>query len=599
MRPNQRANVMLCVFTAISFAVVRGGAVGADEPIDAALDLVPAGALAAVIVPNCASTSDQLGRLNDVLGLRVPELVDVLSEMKQRSGLREGIVDDGAAIFIVRGLFANAAAVPGIALLPVEDFGRFTANFETETVDGVSRLQMPGGRAPYAKPIPGYAVVGADRQSVASFQPPSTPGAWLKMMGPIGRYRLALADVGLIINVEKIAPMLQPLVTEVLRFQLDNSALIPEDRRAGCAALFGITDASISAFLRDTRAVVLALDLQNDGVSLSVTAQFRGDSPLAGLFHGKGPATPELLVNLPDDPFLMAAAVNTNGFSLQKFFPKLVEHVPGEMSGVAQILRHEENLVAQLRGQAFVIYGDRARGQSGEAAIQYAAALEVADSKTFIRTVREMLTAINGQVLQMAPGVEATITASYRANERAIGGIQCDRYEIHYEFLQNDEQRQVYSSEMVRMLGLDQSSGYIAAIDEHRVVQTNTTDAQMISKLVAAARAPTGLGAQGAIPVARMSDLDASPDLEMYANITDILRFAEPWIGRQAPRAPRHGGAAQQDESRLLVVRADLASGGVGGRVFIPMHVLRRISHALALPQSSQFGGAMPLPHRR
>jgi len=596
MRLIHPSKVMLCVAAATLLAAARGGLADDRSQFDAALDLLPADAVAAVIVPRCSATSEQLGRVNEILGLRVPELVDVLGELKQRSGLRKGFRNDGTAIFIVRGPFAMAAAVPGVALLPVDDFGRFTADFQVETVEGVSRLEMPDGRAPFAKPIPGYAVVGADRQSVASYQPPRTAGVWKKMLGPLGTIRLRESDFGVIINVEKVAPVLQPLVTQALRFQLDNNVLISQEQRAACAAMFGMAGDSIAAFLRDTQAIGLALDLQKGGVALSVTAQFRPDSPLAGLFHGKGTAAPELLANLPDDPYLMAAAANTNGFSLQKLLPPLLERLPAAMGGIEKLLPHQRKLVAQLRGQAMVIYGDRPQEPGGEAAMKFAAALEVADSKAYVEAIREYLEAFDGQTLPLMPGGEVTVTCSYRPNERVVGGIQCDRYEVRYAYPEGYEQQIGPWADFMKLMGMEGAAGYIAAVDEHRIVQTNTTDAQLISKLVAAARTQRGLGTQGPIREAREVVSGPAAALEMFLSVADILRFAEPWIGAQP--GPNQG-AGQLAESRPVAIRGELEGDAAAGRVFVPMGVLHRIRQMVAPQEGNQFGGPGQMPYGR
>jgi hypothetical protein len=538
-----------------------------SNPVASAFDHVPADAAAALIVPDCARADGKLKLINEMLGFNKPALNDVLAELKQRIGIRTGFNDVGAAMFLLQDPALPGGIQNGLTLLPVEDFDRFIGNFERRPVKGITRLQMADGRRPFAKSVPGYAVIGSDESRLHAYETTKGSAHWHEAMGAAGQRCLEGADVLLLVNVERFRPVLTPLLRSAMAHVLPGDAGAESARRASLRAMAKLSQAGGLAFLRDARTVILSISAEPDALSLTVSCQFRDASPLAELFKGGGPAAPELLALLPEDRFFMAVAMNLEAFSFGRIMESAEEHLD-ESSGVrAAMWRHQSDLATRMRGEAVVMYGDGGSAAAGTLSLRLAVALDVADGDAYKRAFRDVLGSLDGTRLDAGLAAGSLVTTAYRVNEQRVGKVNCDRYEVRVESTDPAADPSQAAEGPWSIRGPADTAGYVATVSGRRVVQTNSTDAELISGLVVAAESQRGLGVEDDIESLRKSWLGPEADMEIYMNVAEGMRLLGPLLGIGQHSVPA--------DLPMPAVWAQVRKGGVVMRVRVPMAVLQ------------------------
>jgi len=417
-----------------------------------------------------------------------------------------------------------AGAAAGVVLLPVTDYDQFVAAFSANADEPVTQLRMPGERRPYAKSIAGYAGVGINQEMVAAFKPPGNAKFWQDRLGKSGRGCLARSEVGLIINLERLAPVVQPMLEQTLQFQSENQTVDSHHGRA----MATVTNSALAAFLRDTQTLVLALDADNQGVGLTVSAQFKPETRLAELFNGHGTAAAALLGRLPQDRFLVTSAINVQGLGLIPMVRDLIDHLPMDQLGdVAPMIQSQTELMQQVKAQAWALYDDSSLAPG---AFPFGAILEVSDSAAYLKRFQNFLNQVDGKTISIIPFNEVAISASYTARARQVGKVVVDGYELRYEYSPKIPEMLSPAEPVFKMMGMRGAVGYIAMIDPHHIVQTGTRDVSLINKLVTSAQNDQGLGQDSQIPKLRAVGLGSNAAFEMYAHLPQISNYVSRMI---------------------------------------------------------------------
>ncbi len=596
------------VLASVSLFVTTGALGASTEKIDAVLDLVPPDAAVVVVVPDCGQLSRHLARLNEAAGLGVVKLADALGEFRQRSGIIKGFNDGGAAVVVLDDPLATAGRKRGLTLLPVADYPAFLANFQANDQESVTRLAMLDQREPFAKWVPsvkgaadaavdsqvsegtkdngpaaapGHVVLGAEERAVSTYERPMASSTWRGRLGESGLACLRRCDIALVLDLKKLAPTWRGRVEQALASGAAGDA--PSD--GSLSGVQEIARDSALALLRDGRCAVVALDADGLGLGITGAVTFKPGSALAKTFRGGGLAAPALLERLPEAEYLVAGAINAAGLSLPDLADALSERAPAMVSGVFQQMFAEQMALMRLvHGQAL---GLGAGGGGGDRvgdgpAFTVSTVMEVSDSRSYVKAFEAYLESLNGQSIGMLPGVQATARCTYRGNEQMVGRVSVDRFETVYAYPEGVE-----LPEFLESLGFSGSAGYLAAVGRRHVVQTNTTDATVVNRLIAAAPAADdsepGLGQAGLIAALRRAGLGPESALEVYLDVSGIAQEAARWIEAITGQAFFQPPAESLSSVALW---AHAANNGLSTRVYVPAAAIRWVSHTFAPTES-------------
>jgi len=602
--------MVLAVLMALAWATP---ALAAPAPLPQALGLVPADASFVLMVPNMSSLSQKLAMINDSMGLNKPELADVLGQFKGMTGMNAGLDDNGSLLVIVTDLTGVIAQdhsdPPMLILAPVTDYGAFVEGLGGQAGQAVTTLSKPGPMANgFAKQIPGYAVIGQDMALVRDFQPGNGAGELAQTAGKLGTECLASSDAFFMVNVHSLAPALGPKLQEELAKAKEQ--MMAELNTAGqdaqgdnpmaelAVAAFDIYSDVVQSAVRDTSGVVIGIDITEHGVGFTETAQFKPDSPLAGLFANGGGAK-TLMDRLADKPYLMAYSMIFKDAGIHQLVEMLGARLPVEQVPLfAQLIEPEIGLASKTNGAAFVYYAPDVNQQQAMMIPGVPSAVMVVDTTDangYLALYKTMLEDLNGFTMDLgpvgdpdAPEMAISFSAVYKPDVLELDGVQVSEYQVQYNLPPSIIQEMGAAGPMV-MMAMSQftsQGGYIAAKGPY-VVMTTTTDVTVMRKALSALDQPVGLGSRQTISQVRAEMAGGDPLGESYISIAGIVDFANMFIAMMGqPPIPVPA------DLQPIGMSTRLEDHGVSGRLFIPLSTAQFCKDA-ALQGMMMMGGVM------
>lgn len=601
----------------ISMAWTAGAAAGAGPQLPGVLHAVSPDPAVLVVIPNLSQFSHKVADLNDRLDLGHPQMTDLLGEFKLQTGIEQGLDEAGSLAIVISDLTGsiNRNEEPAfIMLVPVSDYTAFVRNFNGQPGVALTELTMPDGKPGFAKNIGQYAVLGQNRKVVAAYQPSGGTQQLSQCLGKVGQQCMRSSDAVLMINVEKLAPALEPklqrLIDEAMQ-QLDHvsTADPAADMLPMGKAVLTMYANAIKAGLRDTSSVVIGLDLSDKGFGLTESAQFKPGSFLAKVFSDGGGAANQLS-RLGDQPYLVAMAMDLQGLDCGALVDELLAGLPEEqqLGWLGPVIQQGIALARPLKGVASVYYPPSQPGAMGQNMFTGVAVYHVDDAPAYLRATQKYIEACDAMSFPAAGSgraadggadgqpQETTVDATYTPNVLQVDGIQVDQYETRINFPPSAMQEMGPMMPIMMMMGAGGQSGFLAAKGDY-VVATTKPDAQLIKRALASLDSQAGLGSRGAIAAVRRS-LPADLTYEMYISVTGITDTANSFMtmfGMPPVEAPQN--------LPPIAMGVAVQNSGVISRLFVPMPVVTfckdTIDHFSEMSNGNGGGGGNQQRHHR
>lgn len=563
----------------------------------APLDLVPAGAQMAIIVPSLSGLSQKIAALNNALGLNVPGMADALGEFKQNAGLTQGLRDDGPLVVSLPQITGNpdGGSPAFLVAVPVSKYGEFVRSLSGNPDNALSELKMPDGQNAFSKNIggeAGFAIIGAQKALVEGFQA-GGGAATLASAGKVGARAISGSDVSIVFNVQSMAPTLQPMLQSAMAIAMMEATRGQNDPAMAATqkAITGMYSDALSALLRDTAIAVVGLDLSEAGVGMSWTAQLKPNSYMAGIFTNGSPAA-GLITKLPERPYLFAMAMNFGNVNVKQMVTDAMAKLPEANVGgpVVGMIRSWLPLMGTIQGLSQAYYVPPG-GAVGGSMLQSAGVISTTDARGYIQAFQTQATALNGKQFPMgkpanpnAPVPAITFTTNYNANAVQVDGVNVDQYQV--SFTLPPELAQQAGPAAMMLMGGNGYTGFIAAANNF-VVQTTVPDMQLVKAALASIKDNAGIGAAGPIPAVR-AKLPPDAAMEAYVNLGGAVSLANGFLA--AFGAPQIN---VPPDLSPIAMGLGVEQSGLAYRLYVPMDTMKFVKE-LSMQVGQMRGGAAP-----
>jgi hypothetical protein len=547
-----------CVAVASVTYMVAVQGVNADVPV--ALSQAPEGAQLVAIIPSMSELSGKLAMLNQTLGIDQDEMTDALGAFKAEVGIGDGLDDAGSALFVVQDLATaiQAEEEPDVLMiLPVTDYAAFVASFQAEGAApagaGVTELVLPDGQAGFAKESGGYAVLGNSEQAVADYTPGGDADAVGSRVGELGQHYLAGCDAAIYIDLEALAPTLITAIdegiTEALASfeQVAEMGMMQESDLETMRAMMTLYATAGKAIVGSSQGFVVALDINEHGIGITDSIQFKADSPVMKYLPGGGSGTASILARLPKGSYIVAGAYDAKSLAFSDLFEAAMAVLP-EDNPQADLYRKCMPLVKQVQQYAGVFYTpDPNALMTGTGALNVLQTYKVDDSASFMTQAKDYISDMNGMSIPMAvPGVGAdgeeaamTYTTSYTDNALQLDGVQVDQYSMQ---VQMPQQMMMQMGPMAGMMQMFTNFNGYATEDDGHYISSTTLDQQLISKGLASGKTGDGMGADDKLAEVREKAIPPGAAAEAYLSFAGIIETVGPMammFGMPAIEAPQ------------------------------------------------------------
>ena len=589
----------VCVLS-VALSIVQSVVASTEhDGMRAALNLIPADAPVALVVPNLADLSHKIAKLNEeALGSSVPQMADVLGTMKLMGGAIHGVNDAGAFVAYITSIEGlvddnHASEPPYVVLVPVSDYAAFVGNFGGNADAAMTELTLTGGSQGFAKKVGGYAAISATQELVAGYENPNAVAAIASGVGAVGRQSFSISDVFVVANFKAMAPVIMPKLQELMgMFEegfeqgLAEEAADPEVMQLGQTIMRLYID-GIRAMVRDTSMAVAGLDITSKGVGMSYTLQLEPESKMGQVITTGGGAARQL-ARLSNGPYMFASGMDFQGIDVPALLNKVLAKFPEEgegdgAGGFMSVLKQEIDLGIHTKGMGMAYLLPKADPNNlmpmmGGAGLNAVVVIETADGDgaAYLKKVEKLILDINGLKLgdmDPAGGPDAqpmTMNAKYTPNVMQIDGVQVDSFQVQYQLPPQMMQEMGPMAPMMMMMGGMGYNGYAAANGSCVVMTTTTDAATMKLALASASQQDGGLGVDGPIKRVREMALLNDPTYESYISIPGVMGMGNMFLGMMG-QAPVEVPA----DMPPVAMAKSIKDHGVSIRVYVPIDVIK------------------------
>jgi len=616
---NQRAAVLSMIAamilwltgSAAAAAPADGGGAGPAQPevriesMPEIVKMIPAGAAAAVMAPDLGAIQADVGALMKAIGVEAEEAKTPVTTLLKQAGLAEG-VDLKRGMAVVLPNFNLMGEPKPIILLPITGEGAFLANFEgvkeVEGGDGLIEGRAKKGNLGRAvmRIQGGYAQLAEGADQLGRFEAGAgEAGALWERLGRVGQSQFAMNQATAYLNLEKVGPMVAPLVQMGLmqaKAQMRNN---PEQLQElggpeAAGALIDMYGRAIKAVLTQSHALVLGLNGGAEGAAIRYGVQFKPGSEPAKVFTPS--AAPELGLNrLPAGEAMMAGVMDMRAMNfgpLAEGFAAVVKQMPEDSPMTKLMGVYQEGLkMTELTDQAsFAWYAPALKeGEQPQAdsvldlAVVYTtdepdklAKVTAGYNESMVEAMAELAKA-QGMDDQTYEKLRKSMKVE-REVER-INGKPVDRVTLDMETMM----MQPGGGELPKAMD-GEMSVYWTTTDEALVGATGET-MDRLQQTLGVAGGSGELGKRSAYRSLRRH-LPADRCAEFFVDVTALVKWAMAMEGEVGAAAPEMGPMAMSLTSR---------AGGAGATVYLPSGMLKEAVEGLGpLLQLMMMGGMGP-----
>lgn len=534
---------------------------GTAAAMPAVLDRVPTDAAIVVAVPSVDQLEKDIKAVAELVGQPLPVGVEaILSQM----GITTGFNKAGAMVIVMNELPVDGGEKSTLVLVPTSDYAGLLKGFETKPSGGIDEVKMPTGESAFVRSLDGgYAIVGADKALVEKFGPGGHAAAHEKAIGPAGKSLADNSDMFIVVNVEKIRPLLK---------QGFDSAM--ETMAAQMAMMAGGDEAQMNPeaakflgemFIADTQALVASVNIDTMGISMDLGFNFKADSKLAKA-AGSGGNSSALIAKLPAMPYLFAAAAD---FSSPDF-KELLRSIPKPKN--AADMGIDLNAGIEHANGTSIIAGIPSGGLMGGVltrTVSFQATTDYAGSMTALRKGLD--------AMKIAKAGEGKFTEA----GAEVDGQKVDVWEMK---LNADPDNPQMMQGMMAMFGpAGGPSGYIAKVDGG-YIQTYSKSSELASAAMKSAKGEGSL-AQDKV-ISQVADkLPKGRRAEFYIGVKGILDSTLPMVamftGQQLkfdmpPTVPPVAGAITP------------MGGGVVATIYLPNQTIKTVAQVVKAFEDSR-----------
>lgn len=336
---NCPAFVVAMLLAIVSFTSVAPAQADAERQraVDALLAQVPDTALGMVVVPNPEQANKRVMRI--VRMVEPGEDDDPMSEILEEIG-GKGWVDTSrpAGLYVPRmPAFMQGEEPQVVGVIPVKDRQRAEAAFKQQgaaaaDADGIMTILSERDWRPdtHIKFLDGYVLYTmGDRKALAKHVPARQAEQRIASVGKLGKSIFYDSDIYIYVNTPRLGPPLAFMATAgigAMQMQIANADHMSEYERASAHAALAMVGAVLNASLTHTQGAIGGYRFAEDGVYADGAVQFKPDTTATRVL-GTGKQPQPTLDRLPDEPVVMAVAVDQQAIDLKPLIEAMREQI--------------------------------------------------------------------------------------------------------------------------------------------------------------------------------------------------------------------------------------------------------------------------------
>lgn len=563
---------------------------------DAALRLLPADAAVAVIVPSLDALNEEVANLRQTLNLPYEEMDDVVGAFRHQAGMVQGVDNAGPLVLTLFDLDQAIAggARPGVAMLvPVSNYQAFVGNFDGNPRDDIAVLTMTGGQTAFARQLDNHAVLSDRRELAEAYTPAGDAAALRDHVGSVGSKYLDEATLAVYVDVDAVGPAMVNAMEQAFDMfdGLNATELGMDDATLQYSqAMMALYADAGRSMAEGVQAMVVAIDLTEQGLGMTQTFQMRADSPLREIFTGTPSNAAAELARLPDRPYLFASAIDDKPINFNRMIRTLLEAMPEEQLAMFGVVQDSLVLLDQTQAYASAFYVPTQAAIMSGGFLNMLSTYRVDDTEAYLEAWRSAIEQMDEQGIELpegpdGPGGKMAFAGSYVADALQIDGVQIAQYQIEFDI--PAEMLQQMDNPFAANLGAMSYGGYIAGKGDH-VVMTTTTNPQIMRAALQSLDQPTGLGAAGPIAAIRDHAMPPNAAAESYVSLQGLAQ-----LGNIA--LMMFGGEPIEvaDDVPPIAMGLGVEDDGIAMRLFVPMPALQTVGEVVG-QVAPLFGGVAP-----
>ncbi len=609
----RRLRSLVCCFAAAAAA----GVALADVP--AALDRVPEGFEGVIAVPSIekfestmvdalknlpsgggamnAELQENLSRITDAPGVnkngsvamfRMPLDAAAKAAAKAKQAADDKAAEEGEEVDFFAEMQADRARAREAAervmlLVPVSDYAAFVQGLKGNPADAVAEVQfnLPDAGAEEGGMVEdemdkafvrdiggGYALLGAKKESVASFKPVEGKlKAHSEFLGETGR---KIADESLVLIVGNIAQMKDDITSGFSNLD-KNPQIAMATAGAGDQAKKGLQSIEMVAqnFARDARVGIIGMGIDDKGLWIDLASQFNEGTELAGFFQDKGNVMP-IMERLPSQTFVALFAMDTAGSGMKKLLSEIAK------SGGEDATAMMGSLTAADKVDGFGwMMGASPAGLMGLFSSTSSFTM-VKDPQAYLGEVKKSYEAMNGKKI-----AGMTYKTVYTPQASTIEGVKVDNYTVTQTPDPNDPDAQQAMMMQGMMGGGGPSTGMYAPV-EGGVVATYSKNNLLMKEAITIANSAKGVATTDEVKMLQ-AYLPADRTMEGYIGVKPVMEMA---LGAMMMFGMEMD-VTLPEKITPIAIGATTSGGAFRTRIFVPHDVMAAMS---AISESMEQG---------
>jgi hypothetical protein len=553
---------ILCFLLVISNAHGREGV----------LNAIPQDVLGFAIIHNL----DEAGSsFEDLAKLVQAPLPDLLNWVKERTGLREGLDEQGDAALVLTNIDGQFKLV---VLLPVDSFDDFFASLNSVETDGIVEVQIAGASTVVARQGD-YAALASvrDRDELERFVASTTN---LTIDSQLASW-LDANKASIVVTRRGVEQLLPKLIKGIRDTQDKIRAVAGENGQAAAAGLELYVNLFTAA---EAEVEQLGIGLRIDSlqtVDLMKLVQFKSGGDWAQWAANAKSVDGDLLAGFPDDPFVIAIAGVFSPEAMDswmKFSVKLMQNQPGFQLSPEQAekyVRLSTEMVRSVRGMRMVMgLPEPGNGLYDNTSI----AMTVDDAPRFIEDYEESLSAMS----QLAQEIKSPLIPTATSQRVLLDETQAIEITMKLPDMAalTPAGGPDMQTIMQHMFGAkDQLHVFMAAADEHTMLGSYTSLERLKAALDFYQAKRSGLSENaGVAKVAAAMPLDSQ--FVAYISLSGVAEV----VRQFATVLPGINASAIPDVADCppIGVAAKVAPSGFEGHLVIAAETLQTVGNTIA-----------------
>ena len=468
------------------------------------LKQVPSNAMVVIKFNNLTQTSQRMGALATKFGIANmnPAAGDPLGSFKKAIGANAGINDAGEAAVVIlphtpeQG--QNTKKPNTIVLLPVSSYKEFLGNYADAKTEGdVSELKLPSQPNENA-----YAVNWGDYVAISEFKDTvaTKPQLGIEPTG-LAAKELAAKDITIFANMKAVRdrclPELQKRRGDLkakMETEIKKNPQANEKTQALASSMFDKAMDVAEQFLKQSSAATYGVSLSEDTIRSTGLLEFDPASDWGKSIAQIKNSNEPLVVGLPDMKYLFVCGLSVDSESATKFLDTVAGPIEAELTKMGDdgkpflnyIAAFKAMLKAEKSGAGGWVAPTGTLGQ--DAIFQFVSSMK-GDANALINAQRDMFN--TQQAMMDAMGTKAQVQTSYTANAKTVDGIQLNQFSTKFTPPgQNATPQEMQMQQMMTwMYGPNGMNGYSGAVGNDKAIVAMGVSDEVISKLIAAAKA--------------------------------------------------------------------------------------------------------------